>query len=97
MKKEKDFSEANWTEFVSSAWERNISGEGEDDNREELSFQRALNQKDKSRTVCRSCTYEEDQGGYDKKKQLVRGVSRGVDLKGLMILCWCWGWCSGGA
>lgn len=66
---------------------RSIVGEGEGDNREELGIRRGRNRKDKERKVCKSCTCGEDQGGDGMKKQLERGVSIVIDLKGLMILC----------
>lgn len=93
----KGYEETNSTEFASSASERSNGGEGEGDNREELAIQRVRNRRGKERRVCRSCICEEDQGGCGRMKQLERGGSRVIDLKGLRIWCWDWGWYLGGA
>lgn len=65
----------------SAFWRSNV-GEGEDDNRGELRIQRGRNRRGKERKECRSCSCEEDQGGYGKRKQLGKVVSRATDLKG---------------
>lgn len=67
------------------AFGRSSGGGGEGGIRGGLGIRRGRNRRGRERRGCRSCIYGGVRGGCGMMKQLGRGVSRGVDLRGWLI------------